>query len=99
MEIKAKVTKVNTAMPTLKAMASITIDNCFVIKGIKIIEGKNGLFMGMPTYKTAKGDYKDICFTITKEAREKITEAIMKEYNGDKEETQTDIISDDSLPF
>ena len=36
MEIKAKVTRVNTAMPTLKAMASITIDNSFVIKGIKI---------------------------------------------------------------
>ena len=97
MEIKAKVTKVNTAMPTLKAMASITIDNCFVIKGIKIIEGKNGLFMGMPTYKTAKGDYKDICFTITKEAREQITNAILKEYNG--ETKQEEIINDSDLPF
>lgn len=96
MEIKAKVTKVNTSVPTLKAMASITIDDCFVVKGIKIIEGKNGLFMGMPTYKTAKGEYKDICFPISKEARQQITDAILKEYNGD---TKQEVIDDSMLPF
>lgn len=91
MEIKAKVWKAETSIPTLKAIASITIDGCFVVQGIKIVEGKNGLFMSMPTRKTNNGEYKDICFPITKEAREQISKEIMKEYNGNKEEAPTDL--------
>ena len=44
----------------LKAVASITIDNCFVVHDIKVIEGKERLFIAMPSRKTAEGEFKDI---------------------------------------
>lgn len=94
MDIKAKVTKINSAIPTLKALASITIDDCFVVRNIKIIEGKNGLFFSMPTYKTNDGEYKDICFPINRETRQQISDAIFNEYNANQES-----IKEDDLPF
>jgi len=104
MEIKAKVYKVDKSW--LKGMASITIDNCFVIKNIKIINGKNGLFISMPNYKSANGEYKDICFPINVEARQLMTDAIMKEYNkeknyvpNDEQLMQPSQLNDDELPF
>ena len=104
MEIKAKVYKTDKSW--LKGMASITIDNCFVVKNIKIINGKNGLFISMPNYKSANGEYKDICFPINTETRQLITDAIMKEYNKEEnyipndEETMKPSQSDDGeLPW
>lgn len=88
MNIKAKVYKKQTAIPSIKGVASITIDDCFVVKGILIMEGKNGLFMSMPTKKNATGEYKDICFPITKEARQQIIDEIMKQYNNLDEESK-----------
>lgn len=104
MEIKAKVYKSKQAW--LKGMASITIDNCFVVKGIKIIESKNGLFVAMPSKKQTNGEYSDICFPITAEARQQINEAILNEYNNlenyvpnDEEVIQPEQLNDDELPF
>lgn len=110
MKIEAKVYK--REYNNLKATANITIDDCFVVKGILIMEGKNGLFMSMPSKKDNNGDYKDICFPITKEARQQISDEIMKQYNNipndiqyEKEEREAiqneEIygIQDSDLPF
>lgn len=96
MNIKAKVYKSNVSW--IEAIANITIDNSFVVKGIQVLNGRNGLFVAMPSRKNKNGDYKDICFPITKEAREQIINAIMEEYNkiGDNNEV---ISNDDDLPF
>ena len=64
----------------LKAVASITIDDCFVVHDIKIIEGKEGYFISMPSRKTPDGEYKDIVHPINTPTREQIREAIMVEY-------------------
>ena len=80
MKIEAKVYK--REYNNLKGTANITIDDCFVVKGILIMEGKNGLFMSMPSKKDKNGDYKDICFPITKETRQQISDEIMKQYNN-----------------
>lgn len=64
----------------LKAVASITIDECFVVHDIKVIEGKEGYFISMPSRKTPDGEYKDIVHPINTETREQIREAIMVEY-------------------
>ena len=64
----------------VKGIASITIDNCFVVHNIKIIESQNGLFIGMPSVKTADGTFKDIAHPINAEARDKIQKAILEEY-------------------
>ena len=80
MKIEAKVYK--REYNNLKGTANITIDDCFVVKGILIMEGKNGLFMSMPSKRDKNGDYKDICFPITKDARQQISDEIMKQYNN-----------------
>ena len=65
-----------------KGIASITINNCFVVNDIKIIEGKSGLFIAMPSRKTVNGEIKDIAHPINSETREIIQKAILEKYNN-----------------
>lgn len=44
----------------LRAYVTVTFDNCFVVHNVKVIEGQNGLFIAMPSRKTATGEYKDV---------------------------------------
>lgn len=64
----------------MKAIASITIDDAFVVRDIRVIEGQNGLFVAMPSRKTPEGEFRDIAHPITPAARELIQTAILKEY-------------------
>ena len=65
----------------LKGVASITIDECFVVHDIKVIAGKDGLFISMPSKKTADGDHKDIAHPINTETREEIKNAVLAAYD------------------
>ena len=65
----------------LKAFASITIDDAICITGIRIVEGKNGLFMSMPQSKDNEGEYHDVAFPITKEAREELEAVVLDAYD------------------
>ena len=65
----------------LKAIASVTIDDCFVIHELRIIEGDNGLFIAMPSRKLREGEFKDIAHPINAETREQLEKAIIDEYN------------------
>jgi len=64
----------------LKAVASITIDNCFVVHDIKIIEGNTGPFVAMPSKKTPDGEYKDIVHPLDNTTRDKLADLILVEY-------------------
>ena len=64
----------------LKGVASITIDDCFVVHDIKVIDGKDGLFISMPSKKTAEGEHKDIAHPINTETREEIKNAVLSAY-------------------
>lgn len=64
----------------LKAIASITIDECFVIHDIKVIEGREGYFISMPSRKTPDGEYRDIVHPINTETREQIISVILEAY-------------------
>ena len=64
----------------LKAVASMTIEDCFVVHDIKVIEGNEGIFISMPSRKTPDGEYKDIVHPINTPTREMIREAILAEY-------------------
>lgn len=79
-----EVTKVNIYktenLGQVKAIASIVINNAIAINNIKIIEGKKGLFIGMPSRKNEFGAFKDIVCPINNETREIIQNAILKEY-------------------
>lgn len=64
----------------LKAIASVTIEDCFVVHDIKIIEGANGLFVMMPVKKTADGQYKDVAHPLNTETRNLIQNRIIEAY-------------------
>ena len=66
----------------LKAYVTVTFDNCFVVHNVKIIEGKNGLFIAMPSRKTANGEYKDVAHPISPDFRNELQEKILAEYNA-----------------
>ena len=68
----------------LKAVASITIDNCFVVHDIKVINGTEGLFISMPSRKTPEGEFKDIVHPINTETREKISAAVIEAYHKEE---------------
>ena len=65
---------------TLKAFANITIDDEFVVKGFKVIEGKKGQFVGCPSTKGADDTYYDDAFPITAECREYLEDTILGAY-------------------
>lgn len=64
----------------LKAVASVTIDDELVVHDIKVINGKDGYFLSMPSRKTPEGEFKDIVHPIKTEVRESLKEQIMAEY-------------------
>mgnify|MGYP004474558893 FL=1 len=66
----------------LKAVASITIDDCFVVHDIKVIEGKEGYFISMPSKKTPDGEFKDIVHPINTETREAISAQVIEAYKA-----------------
>ena len=83
-----KITEVRISLrddAKLKAFASITLDDCFVIRGLKIIEGKTGTFVAMPSRKRKDGEYQDIAHPINNEAREEMERTILKEYHEELE--------------
>lgn len=96
-----KITKLEEA-GKCKGLASVTIEDCFVVTGIRIMQGSNGLFIAMPSRKLQNGEYKDICFPVTAEARNDIQTAVLNKYNGEEEpQPQEDFYSfdGDDLPF
>ncbi|NLY91487.1 MAG: septation regulator SpoVG [Firmicutes bacterium] len=64
----------------MKAIASITFDDAFVVREIRVIEGQNGLFVAMPSRKTPTGEFKDIAHPINADTRQLIQNAILAEY-------------------
>ena len=86
-------TAASTALPTqvdvrissirpegsVRAIASVNLNNCFAIRNVKVVDSSKGLFVAMPSYK-AGNEYKDICFPVTKEFREQLNNAVLDAY-------------------
>ena len=64
----------------ISAYASATIAGCFAVRGVKLMEGSNGLFVSMPGQINSKGEIKDICFPYTREARAELESAVVTAY-------------------
>ena len=64
----------------LKAFATITIDGCFVVRGLKVILGNSGLFVAMPSRKKSDGSYTDVAHPLNNETRRAIEEKVIGEY-------------------
>jgi len=67
----------------VKAYATISLDNEFVVKGLKVLEGENGLWVGMPSRRVKDGSFQDLFHPASKEAREKIVKAVLEAYDKD----------------
>jgi stage V sporulation protein G len=72
----------------IRAIASITLDECFVVHDIKVIEGNEGYFIAMPSRKTPEGEFKDIVHPLNTETREFIKKRILEEYEKARAEHQ-----------
>lgn len=74
------ITEVRVALknePKLKAFASITLDDCFVIRGLKIISGSDGFFVSMPSRRRKNGTFQDLAHPINNEMRKKIEDCVL----------------------
>lgn len=82
MEITSvNVRKIEKEGSRMKGIASILLDDSFAVHDIRIIEGDNGLFIAMPSRKTATGGYRDIAHPINPEVRAMFEEAILEAYD------------------
>lgn len=104
MNIKSKINTIIDDERRLKAYATVTLDNQFVIKGIKVIETKNnGLLVAMPQIKNSQGKYQDICYPNNSEFRNAISESVIGEYIAEleirNEQNQSDEIEESSDSF
>jgi stage V sporulation protein G len=64
----------------LKAYVTITLDNCFVVRDLKVINGNSGLFIAMPAKRRKDGTYKDIAHPLNADTRDLMEKAILLEY-------------------
>ena len=78
-----KITEIRVALrddEKLKAFVSITLDDCFVIRGLKIIHGNKGLFVAMPSRKKPDGTFQDLAHPINNSTRDWMEEEILEKY-------------------
>lgn len=78
MDIDVHINSIRTNGPVL-ATASFNLNGSFAVRGVKILDGSNGPFVSMPSYKSGDG-YKDICFPCTKEFKQALDNAILGAY-------------------
>ncbi len=64
----------------LRAYVNITIDNCFMIRGLKVIRGSKGLFVAMPNKKGKNGMFRDVAHPLNPQTRILIEETVLDEY-------------------
>ena len=77
---EVRIRKVEGDESKLKAVASVTIDECFVVHDIKIIKGESGMFIAMPSKKNKDGEFKDIAHPINPATRQELSDAILKAF-------------------
>lgn len=68
----------------LRAYVTVTFDNCFVVHNIKVISGRGGTFIAMPSRRTKTGEYKDVAHPINSEFREQLHTSVLEAYERAK---------------
>ncbi|MGB8931348.1 MAG: septation regulator SpoVG [Anaeromyxobacteraceae bacterium] len=64
----------------LKAYVSITLDGCFVVRDLKVIQGNTSLFVAMPAKRRRDGTFRDVAHPLNQETRDRMERAILAEY-------------------
>ena len=73
MEFKAEIKKTFTGPDKLRAVCSVILNDCFLVKNVRVVEGEKGLFVSLPSRRNVKGEWTEQCFPMTKELREKLS--------------------------
>ena len=82
----------------LKAFVNIVIDDAFIIRNIKVIEGNNGLFVAMPSRRVSSGEYRDIAHPINTETRNMVEKIIIDKYKEVLQEALSAAETGEPLP-
>lgn len=82
MEI-TKVTLRPVAMNKVCAIASVVLDDQFVVHDLRVVNGDKGLFVAMPSRKLPSGEFRDICHPINADTRQMIQEKVLEQFNND----------------
>ena len=82
------VRKIEKEGSRMKGIASVLLDDSFAVHDIRISEGDNGLFIAMPSRKTATGGYRDIAHPINPEVRAMFEEAILEAYKNAEDDSE-----------
>ena len=83
LEVK-RITKIS-GETTLKAFCDVAIGEAILIKGLKVVEGKNGLFVSMPSERGKNGQWYDTVIPLTKHAHEDLSEVVLAAYQAEGE--------------
>ena len=78
MEFKAEIKKTFTGPDKLRAV----LDDCFLVKNVRVVEGEKGLFVSLPSRRNVKGEWVEHCFPMTKELRAKLSAAVLEAYEA-----------------
>jgi stage V sporulation protein G len=70
-------------MNKVVAVASIIVDDCFVVHDLRVVNGDKGLFVAMPSRKLPNGDFRDICHPINTEARNAIQDTVLAQFHAE----------------
>jgi stage V sporulation protein G len=65
----------------VKAYATVTFDDSFVVRDMRVIEGKNGIFLSMPARRKRNGDYQDVCFPISAKLRDLMENEVLEKFD------------------
>jgi stage V sporulation protein G len=84
-----------TAEGKLKAYVTVTFDDCFVVHNVKVIEGKSGIFIAMPSRKTKTGEYKDVAHPINSDFRTALQDQILDAYEQAGEGPEASVAADE----
>ena len=92
-EFSVTVTPYEREGSNIKGLACIYFENSFIVNNINIVQGKEKIFVSMPSYKTKQMDeqgkpiYQDVCYSVTKDFREKLYNEIISEYEKAKDKS------------
>lgn len=81
----------------LKAFANVTFDDCFLVGGLRVISGSNGLFVSYPSRKLKNGTFKDIVHPLNNDTRKLIEDKVLVAYEAKLKEPQSG--DSDEVPY
>jgi stage V sporulation protein G len=82
MTIKAEIIRKFEDKGALLASAAVIFDDCFIVKNLRVIDGRNGAFVAMPSFKGKDGQFIDTCFPLDNETRMEVERVVLDAYDA-----------------